>query len=71
MAIPYTLKKIDEEKALSIINKHKEGYWEYQPFNSDFIYEGRMTKFGYRRMEMIRVDNICGRRTYEHAVVSN
>lgn len=71
MAIPLTLKPIDEKKAMSIIKKHKEGYWEYQPFNSDFIFEGRMTKYGYRRMEMIRADNICGRKTFEYGVVSN
>ena len=68
MAIPKTLKEITKEKALSIIKKHPEGSWEGVPMNSDFVYEGRMTKCGYRRNEMIRVSNLCGREICEHGV---
>lgn len=72
MAIPKTLTKIDEAKARKIIDSHPEGQWEYEPFNSDFIYEGRMlSKWGYRRMEMIRVSRIVGRCIFEHGVVAN
>lgn len=67
--IPYSLKEISKEKALSIINKHKEGYWEYAPFNSDFVYEGKDTKYG-KRYEMIRANNICGRVTFEWGICS-
>lgn len=41
MAIPKTLKKIDEAKALAIINKHLKagtGYYEYSNNQGDFIY---------------------------------
>lgn len=72
MAIPKTLTKIDEKKARKIIETHPEGYWEGMFMNSDFIYEGRMLpKYGYRRMEMIRVTRFCGRCIFEHGVVSN
>lgn len=67
--IPKSLKKISKEEALSIINKHTEGHWEYEPFNSDFVYEGRKTKYG-KRYEMIRANNICGRISFEHGICS-
>ena len=41
MATPKTLKKIDEVKALAIINKHLKagtGYYEYGNNQGDFIY---------------------------------
>lgn len=71
MAIPKSLKRIDHQKAMNIIKKHSEGYWEGTPFNSDFIYDGRMTKYGYKRSEMVRVSNICGSLIFEMGVVSN
>lgn len=56
MAIPKTLKPISKDKALALIAKHEKagtGSWEGSPNCSDFVYEGRMTKWG-RRHEMIR-----------------
>lgn len=70
MAIPKRLKEITKENALSIIKKHPEGSWEGAPMNSDFVYEGRMTKYGYRRLEMIRVFKGCYKETYEWGVCS-
>lgn len=55
MAIPKTLKELDETKAMKIINKNTNGYWEGVPFNSDFIYGDKM----------IRVNCICGKRIFE------
>lgn len=69
MAIPKTLKEITKEKALSIIKKHPEGSWEGAPMNSDFVYEGRMTKYGYHRMEMVRASTGF-REVFEHGVCS-
>lgn len=71
MAIPKTLKAIDQKKALGIIRLHPEGYWDGAPFHSDFIYNGRKTKYGYHRQEMIRAYDICGREKFEHGVVCN
>ena len=66
MAIPKSLKRIDHQKAMNIIKKHSEGYWDGTPFNSDFIYDGRN-----KRSEMVRVSNICGSLIFEMGVVSN
>lgn len=70
MAIPKTLKSIDEVKARKIIESHTEGYWDGMYMNSDFIYEGRLTKGGFRRQEMIRVCRFFGRCTFSHGVVA-
>ena len=69
MAIPKRLKEITKDKALSIIKKHPEGSWDGVPMNSDFVYEGRMTKYGYRRLEMIRAYKGY-KETYEWGVCS-
>lgn len=72
MAIPKTIKEIDEVKARKIIESHPEGQWDGMFMNSDFIYEGRMMpKWGYRRMEMVRVTCIMGKCFFEQGVVSN
>ena len=70
MAIPKTLKSIDETKARKIIESHPEGSWEGMYMNSDFIYDGKPMKGGYRRKEMIRVCNIFGRCIFSHGVVA-
>jgi len=72
MAVPKTLKAIDEKKANSIINKHTKdgtGEWEYGAYESDFVYEGRQTKYG-KRYEMLRPFTYCGKTTWEHGVCS-
>ena len=71
MAIPKTLKSIEETKARKIIESHPEGYWDGMFMNSDFIYEGRLMKSGYRRQEMIRVCRVFNRCVFEHGVVAN
>lgn len=70
MAIPKSLKPISKEKALAIIAKHEkagDGYWEDSPMYSDFIYEGAMTKYGYRQPMLIRP---CPSYTWETGKVS-
>lgn len=73
MAIPKSLKEISESKALKIIAKHLKvgiGEWEGAPWFSDFVYEGRLTKNGYRKREMIRISDITSKNIYEHGTVS-
>lgn len=70
MAIPKRLTSITRDKAESIVKKHPEGHWEGAPWNSDFIYEGRMTKNGYHRYEMVRAYSTPSYSNYEHGVVS-
>jgi len=71
MAIPKSLKVIDEKKASRILAKHlAAGTGEYEyGYGSDFIYEGKMTKCGHPRMEMIRTTTIGVRKVYEHGLV--
>jgi len=51
MAIPKTLRPIEKEKAIALIEKHEKagtGHWEGSPMYSDFVY-GPL-----RRMMLIR-----------------
>lgn len=70
MATPKRLSPISREKAESIVKRHPEGHWEGVPWNSDFVYEGRLTKYGYHRYEMIRAFTSNIYNSYEHGVVS-